>query len=91
MRRARTAAIIVALGAAGAFCSGCSFGRPAPTHITVLEPLPVSGAVVTLGAGDALGRAVFIQDIILAAAESRDRAPVVVDAPVFFDLEDEPR
>jgi len=70
---------------------GCAGGRSAPTNITVLEPLPLAGPVLTLGAGDALGRAVFINDIILAAGLARDAEPVIVDAPVWFEFEDEAR
>ncbi|HBS29224.1 MAG TPA: hypothetical protein DEB06_07180 [Phycisphaerales bacterium] len=69
-------------------CAGCSSApHPEPESvITVLEPLAPLGPVLTLGAGDALGRSVFVQDVILAAL-ARAAEPVIVDAPV--ELEDD--
>lgn len=89
--RGKTPRRVAALALASLGLLAACSAQPAPTHITVLEPLPLQGPVLTLGAGDALGRAVFISDIILAAGMHRDETPVIVDVPVPFEFEDEAR
>lgn len=64
------------LGAAG----GCSL-QPAPSPtIAQFEPMPAR-MVVSLGAGDTLGRAIYVNDLILAAGEAKRSQNPVVTVP----------
>lgn len=87
MRRGRRTALVLAGALAPLLAGGCA-GNQTASPITVLEPLPVMG-VVTLGAGDALGRSIFIHDVILAAGERAGRRESIADVPVV--VEDEAR
>lgn len=69
--------LVSALGAAG----GCSM-QPAPSPtIAQFEPMPMR-AIASLGAGDALGRAIYVNDLVLAAAQARASQNPVATVPI---------
>lgn len=69
--------LVLFLGAAG----GCSL-QPAPSPtIAQFEPMP-QRTVASLGAGDTLGRAIYVNDLILAAAQVHRSENPVVRVPV---------
>lgn len=79
-----------------AICAGCSTG-PASVTLIDFQPIPLAEAApelaaafgtsagptyVSLGAGDALGRAVYVNNIILAARmRTENAASAIADVP----------
>jgi len=58
--------------------TGASFDPDAnPQTYALGAGLTPDGRILTLGAGDALGRAIFINDVILAALDQADQTQEV--------------
>lgn len=79
MRQAIAAVSILSLGCL--IAGGCSAQRPAAS-MAVLRP---DRPVLSLGAGDALGRAVYVNDLVLAAkANNLDTSAVANATESYF-------
>lgn len=72
----RTMMALVAAGLA-AVLGGCGTEQAAPANLGVMRPAAAlgSGPVVTLGAGDALGRAIYLNDLVLASRGVKGAMP----------------
>ena len=82
----RTTMILVAAGLAGVL-GGCSTQQAAPANLGVMRPAAAvsRGPVVTLGAGDALGRAIYMNDLVLASRGVKGAMPDYLTAKPGFE------
>jgi len=77
MRRFASAVMCIA---SLALAAGCATSTPPTLQGAMGDLGPAhSSRILTLGAGDSLGYAVHVNDVILAAASS-ERGPIVTDA-----------
>ena len=65
-------AMAILTSATGPALTGCA--STAPGYVTYLGPTSQSVSVASLAAGDTLGRAIYINDVILAAKQGDNAA-----------------
>lgn len=80
----RGSVAVVIAAACLVLCSGCNrAGKPAAS-MGVLRPQP---EILTLGAGDSLGRVIYVNDLVLAARTlNADEMLTAADSAESFDL-----
>lgn len=82
MKRGSVAILISA--ACLALCAGCNRAGRSPASMGALSPQPET---LSLGAGDSLGRVIYVNDLILAArALNADEMLTAADTAESFDL-----
>jgi len=82
MNRGSVAVMITA--ACLALCAGCNRAGRSPASMGVLSPQPQT---LSLGAGDSLGRVIYVNDLILAArALNPDEMLTAADTAESFEL-----
>lgn len=80
MRRNRSVTLL-ALSASAFAIASCASNPD--QHIVYYGPVVSSTALVSLGAGDSLGREIYVNDIVLAATQrAAERDTALADSPV---------